>query len=48
MDTRQKLQPAGLRRVLSVIFNDDKNAFAIGLETGFWGESFGISTASIS
>lgn len=26
------------RSVLSIRFNDDKSAFAIGLETGFWGE----------
>ncbi|CAN8100268.1 unnamed protein product [Discula destructiva] len=36
MDVRQKIQPAQLRRALSVKFNDDKEFFAIGLETGFW------------
>lgn len=39
MDVRAPIQPAVPRAVLSVRFNDDKSAFAIGLETGFWGVS---------
>lgn len=40
MDVRERIQPAVPRAVLAVRFNDDKSAFAIGLETGFWGELF--------
>lgn len=39
MDTRPKIEPPRVKRVLSVTFNEDKSCFAIGLEDGFMGES---------
>lgn len=38
MDTRPKIEPPRVKRVLSVNFNDDKSCFAIGLEEGFMGK----------
>lgn len=38
MDTRPKIEPPQVKKVLSVTFNEDKSMFAIGLEDGFMGE----------
>lgn len=38
MDTRPKIEPLRVKRVLSVNFNEDKSCFAIGLEEGFMGK----------
>lgn len=38
MDTRPKIEPPHVRKVLSVTFNEDKSMFAVGLEDGFMSE----------